>query len=145
VKSSQPVFVDTWGWLAYGHRRDAHHRAIKALLEKWLASHTLIHTSDDVLDELITLLFRRESPDEALRFLDGLMADCARGRIQIQKLTAQRFQDALDLRKRYQDKPDISFTDFTTMAIMRELRITAVVTEDNHFVQVGLGFQKLPQ
>jgi uncharacterized protein len=126
VKSSHPVFVDTWGWLAYGHRRDAHHHAVKALLEKWSADHTPVHTSDYVLDELITLLFRRESPDEAQRFLDGLLADC------------------VDLRKRYRDKPDISFTDFTTMAIMRELRIASILTEDNHFFQVGLGFQKLP-
>jgi predicted nucleic acid-binding protein len=96
------------------------------------------------LDELITLLFRRETHNEAIRFLDGLMADCARGKIQIQKLTVKRFREAMDLRKRYQDKPDISFTDFTTMVIMRELRITSIVTEDNHFLQVGLGFQRFP-
>ncbi|HEY3857630.1 MAG TPA: PIN domain-containing protein [Verrucomicrobiae bacterium] len=144
MKSLQPVFVDTWGWLAYGHRRDSHHSEIKLLFEKLIAHHIPIHTSDYILDELITLLFRRETHNEALRFLDGLMADFARGRIQIQKLTTERFREALDLRRRYHDKPDISFTDFTTMVIMRELGITSVVTEDNHFLQVGLGFQKFP-
>ena len=102
-------------------------------------------TSDYVLDELITLLFRRESYDEAVRFLDGLLADSARGTLQIQRLTTERFQAALELRKRFRDKPDISFTDLTTMAVMRELQIIAVVTEDNHFLHVGMGFQRLPE
>jgi hypothetical protein len=30
------------------------------------------------------------------------------------------------------------------MAIMRELEISAVLTEDNHFLHVGMGFRKLP-
>jgi predicted nucleic acid-binding protein len=60
-------------------------------------------------------------------------------------LTTERFQAALELRKRFRDKPDISFTDLTTMAVMRELQITAVVTEDNHFLHVGMGFQRLPE
>jgi predicted nucleic acid-binding protein len=137
--------VDTWGWLAYGHRRDAHHNEVKGLLETCVSNHTLVHTSDYVLDELITLLFRRESYDEAVRFLDGLLADSARGTLQIQRLTTERFQAALELRKRFWDKPDISFTDLTTMAVMRELQITAVVTEDNHFLHVGMGFQRLPE
>jgi len=145
VKSPQPIFVDTWGWLAYGHRRDAHHTKVKELVEACLSHHTPVHTSDYVLDELITLLFRRESYEEAVRFLDGLLADSTRGALQIQRLTTERFQAALELRKRFSDKPDISFTDLTTMVIMRELQITAVVTEDNHFRHVGMGFQRLPE
>jgi predicted nucleic acid-binding protein len=94
---------------------------------------------------LITLLFRRESYEEAVRFLDGLLADSTRGALQIQRLTTERFQAALELRKRFRDKPDISFTDLTTMVIMRELQITVVVTEDNHFLHVGMGFQRLPE
>ncbi|HEX3720661.1 MAG TPA: PIN domain-containing protein [Verrucomicrobiae bacterium] len=136
--------MDTWGWLAYGHRRDSHHPEIKALFEALLENRTPIHTTDYILDELITLLFRRESYSEATQFLDGLMSDSARGRVQIQKVNAERFQAALDLRKRYQDKPNISFTDLTTMAIMRELGIASIITEDDHFLQVGLGFRRIP-
>ena len=145
MKSPQPIFVDTWGWLAYGHRRDAHHAEVKELVEACVSNRTPVHTSDYVLDELITLLFRRESYEEAGRFLDGLLADSARGALQIQRLTTERFHAALELRKRFRDKPDISFTDLTTMVIMRELQIKAVVTEDNHFLHVGMGFQRLPE
>jgi predicted nucleic acid-binding protein len=92
------------GMAGYGHRRDAHHNEVKGLLETCVSNHTLVHTSDYVLDELITLLFRRESYDEAVRFLDGLLADSARGTLQIQRLTTERFQAALELRKRFRDK-----------------------------------------
>jgi predicted nucleic acid-binding protein len=145
VKPPQPIFVDTLGWLAYGHRRDAHHAQVKELLAARVSNRTAIHTSDYVLDELITLLFRRETYEESVRFLDGLFADATRGTLQIQRVTAERFHAALELRKRFRDKPDISFTDLTSMAIMRELQITVVVTEGGHFRQVGMGFEKLPE
>jgi predicted nucleic acid-binding protein len=144
VKSTQPIFVDTWGWLAFGHRRDTHHAEVKELVEDCLSNRTPVHTSDYVLDELITLLFRRESYEESVRFLDALFRDSARGALQIEKVTSERFHAALELRKRFRDKPDISFTDLTTMAIMRELEIESVLTEDNHFLHVGMGFQRLP-
>lgn len=135
--------MDTWGWLAFGHRRDAHHPAVKELVATCVSNRMPVHPSDYVLDELITLLFRRETYEESVRFLDGLFGDSARGALQIQRVTAGRFQAALELRKRFRDKPDISFTDLTSMAIMRELQINAVVTEDNHFPQVGMGFEIL--
>ena len=145
MKPHQSIFVDTWGWLAFGHRRDAHHAAIKDLMAACVSNRAPIHTSNYVLDELITLLFRRETYEESVRFLEVLFADAKRGALQIQRVTAARFQAALDLRKRFRDKPDISFTDLTSMAIIRELEIKAVLTEDKHFRQVGMGFEILPE
>jgi uncharacterized protein len=138
------IFVDTWGWLALGHRRDAHHAAVKSIIERCQSDAQRIQTSDYVLDELITLLFRREKHEEAVRFLEGLLADQAGGRLQIQRVTPERFFAALELRKRFRDKPLISFTDLTSMAIMGELGIHDVLTEDEHFRQVGMGFQTVP-
>ena len=103
-----------------------------------------VHTSDYVLNELFTLLFRRESHAEAMRFVDGLMADQVAGRVMIHRVSAERFFTALGLRRRFQDKPLISFTDLTTMGIMAELGIQEVLTEDEHFLHVGMGFQRIP-
>lgn len=48
---------------------------------------------------------------------------------------------ARDLFFQYRDK-DLSFTDCTSVAVMRELRLTTVITTDGHFRQVG--FDVLP-
>ncbi len=141
---SRPIFVDTWGWLALGHRRDAHHAAVEEVFRARLPIPQCVHTSDYVLDELITLLFRRESYEEAMRFVDGIVADQVAGRVMIHRVSAERFFAAIDLRRRFQDKPLISFTDLTTMAIMAELGIAEVLTEDEHFLHVGMGFQRVP-
>jgi hypothetical protein len=46
---------------------------------------------------------------------------------------------SVELRTKYLDKPAISFTDFTSMSIMKELKITHVLSQDEHFIQVGMG------
>ncbi len=61
------VFIDTWGWVALGHRKDARHQEVKAL-----------------------------------------------------------------------------FTDLSSMAVMEELGIERVLTDDEHFEHVGMGFRKCP-
>ncbi len=49
------------------------------------------------------------------------------------------------MRKRYQDKTDISFTDLTSFVTMQELEINKVFTGDIHFEKVNLGFEILPK
>lgn len=144
MSSALSVFVDTWGWLAFGHRRDAHHLQIKEYLTSLLQTGVPIHTTDYVLDELVSLLFRRENPAEAIRFMDGILTEANRGGVHIEKVTAGRFQAAWRLRKQYQDKPSISFTDFTSVVVMKELGIQRVVTEDKHFLLLGVNFQQVP-
>jgi len=55
-----------------------------------------------------------------------------------------RFTQTQMLPIKYFDKPQISFTDLTSMLIMQELNIQRILTEDAHFTQVGLGFQLEP-
>jgi predicted nucleic acid-binding protein len=45
---------------------------------------------------------------------------------------------------KYADKPLISFTDLSSMVVMKELGISLVLTRDDHFNQVGMGFIKVP-
>jgi len=60
------------------------------------------------------------------------------------RINEERFSQTEKLRSRFLDKPLISFTDLTSMVIMRELDITKILTEDAHFIHVGMGFQLLP-
>jgi len=59
-------------------------------------------------------------------------------------ISSVRFKAAQALRVKFKDKPDISFTDLCSMVVMRELGLRKVLTEDEHFVQVGFGFERLP-
>lgn len=129
--------MDAWGWLAAGYRRDGHHRAVKRLLDRLSASGVPKVTTDYVLDEIITRLFRKETPEEAAAFVAGLFRAVERDHLRLVRITPDRFARAWALRQRYIDKPRISFTDLTSMAIMDELELRRVVTDDDHFRWVG--------
>jgi predicted nucleic acid-binding protein len=81
------------------------------------------------LDEVITLLFKREIFAEAKKFLEGIFAAAELGQVQIHRVTSDHFAEAWRLRKQFQDKPLISFTDLTSMVIMRAHNIQNVLTQ----------------
>jgi len=139
-----PTFVDTWGWVALGHQKDAHHEEVRAYIERAAEHHVPLYTTDYVLDETITLVFRRERFAEARTFIGRLLQAVDDGELQREHITPSRFEAAWTLRRTFQDKPDISFTDLTSMAVMQELGLSRVCTGDTHFDQVGLGFERVP-
>ena len=101
-------------------------------------------TTDFVLDETFTLLFRRLSFHGAKESLEFLTAAVEAGDVLLEPIHPVRFREAVKLRLKYKDKPEISFTDFTSMVVMRELALKRVLTEDRHFAQPGLGFELVP-
>jgi uncharacterized protein len=136
------LLVDTWGWLVLEDSRDQWHRAAsKTYAEATKASGNL-YTTNFVLDETISMLFRRRPFEEATRFTRGLLTSPFIGIVEI---TKARFRRAFDLRLRFRDKPDISFTDLTTMVVAQEFKVTDILTGDRHFRQAGLGFRLLPE
>jgi predicted nucleic acid-binding protein len=138
------IFIDTWGWLALRDSREDRHEEIKDRCLDLRGRGYSFYTSDYVLDETFTLLFRRLRFEEARRSLDVMDMAIEEGYLRLERITAERFEKAKSLRKRFQDKPRISFTDFTSMVVMAELGITDILTEDEHFTQVGMGFQRIP-
>jgi len=137
------VFVDTWGWLALRDKGEARHFAATTAFNRALKAGMVV-TTDFVLDETFTLLFRRLSAPRAVESVEFLMAAIQAGSVALAPISPARFREAVKLRLRYKDKPEISFTDFSSMVVMRELRIKEILTEDHHFTQVGLGFARVP-
>ena len=140
--SQNSLFIDTWGWLVIGHRKETRHQEVKLYYQNIRKDDTAIYTSDYVIDELITILFRREIYSEAVKFLEAIFTAINLNQISLINATKDVLEEAWELRKRYQDKPDISFTDFTSMVIMKKNDIIDIVTDDNHFLHVGMGFTK---
>ena len=138
------VFIDTWGWLALQDKREPHHQEVKNFYKEFRQRKGTVYTTDYVLDETITLLFRRLPFSTAKEFLKDIDQAVEEGYLHLERVTPERFNTAKDLRIKFQDKPRISFTDFTSMIIMSERIIAEILTEDDHFAQVGMGFRKVP-
>jgi predicted nucleic acid-binding protein len=139
------VFVDTWAWVALGHRRDSRHEEIVRVFRRLHKKKPKLLTSDYLLNETLNTIFRRERFAEAVTFMEGIFASATRGgMLTIERVTEARFSQSWKLRVRFHDKPDISFTDLTSMVIMQELSVRQIVTDDAHFSPVGMNFRKLP-
>src|SRR6266496_4520301 len=115
------IFIDTWGWIAIANRKESRREEVLQFYQQCRSKRIRIYTSDYVLGEFITLLFRRETYKHAVKFTDALLTTAANGLPQIRSVDSSIFQAAWELRKRYHDKPRISFTDLTSMVVMKEL------------------------
>jgi predicted nucleic acid-binding protein len=133
------LFVDTAGWMACADAADPDHEAARAARDDWLEREGLLITSDYIIDETLTLLRFRLGLRAAEEWWHGI----AGSRRVVQELVhEERAERARHIFFRYQDK-DFSFTDCTSFALMRELRIREALSMDKHFRQAG--FQMLPR
>jgi predicted nucleic acid-binding protein len=138
------TFVDTWAWLALAVKRDQFHAAAKAQHQKFRTANRKYVTTDFVLSELISRLYRAGPVASAQGYVRALWAKVDAGDYLLVHVSSDQFRRAWQLRQKYHDKPDISFVDFTSMVVMQDLGITEVFTGDAHFRQVNLGFQTVP-
>jgi predicted nucleic acid-binding protein len=132
------VFVDTGGWMACADQADPAHSGCTAARDATLEAGRILITTDFVVDETLTLIRFRlglAAADAWWRQIDGST------RLRWERVENDRFERARQLFFQYRDK-DLSFTDCTSIAVMRELRLGTVITTDGHFRQVG--FEVLP-
>lgn len=133
------VFVDTAGWMALADAADPRHADSCAARDAALEAGQRLVTTDFVVDETLTLLRLRLGLAAAEAWwaqVDGSP------RLRWERVDSARFERARAIFFRYRDK-DFSFTDCTSFAIMRELRLAEVLTTDRHFQQ--MGFLMLPE
>lgn len=135
------VFVDTGGWMACADLADPAHSGCTAARDAILEAGRSLITTDFVVDETLTLI----------RFRLGLAAANAwwqqidgSARLRWERVDSDRFERARSLFFHYRDT-DLSFTDCASIAVMRELRLTVVITTDRHFDQVGFEMRPAPQ
>jgi uncharacterized protein len=132
------VFVDTGGWIACADRNDPAHVACTAARDATLEAGRILITTDCVVDETLTLIRFRLGVAAANAWWQQIDGSA---RVRWQRVEHDRFERARNLFFQYRDK-DLSFTDCTSFAVMRELRLTTVITTDGRFRQVG--FDVLP-
>ncbi len=141
---AERLVVDTWGWLALADDREPRHAEVRRLLAALWQSGGAAVTTDYILDETFTLVFRRLPFAKARRFVSTIEEGEREGSLQVERIVPERCAEAKRLRLRLRDKPLISFTDITTMIVMQELRSLRIITADDHFRHVGFRFELLP-
>jgi predicted nucleic acid-binding protein len=122
------VFIDTWGWLVLRDSRESRHPEVSHFYQDFRRRNGSAYTSDYVLDETATHLFRRLPHSTAKESLEWIQQAVAGGFLRLEWVTPGRFERAKQLRAQFQDKPRISFTDLTSMVIMEECEIPDVLT-----------------
>ena len=127
------LFVDTAGWVACADRTDPAHEKATAARDNWLKNGGVLVTTDYVADETLTLMrvrFGLTIAESWWRLVD------ASPRVKWEPITGARAESARDIFFHYRDK-DFSFTDCTSLAVMRELKLREALTTDRHFAQMG--------
>jgi len=138
------LLVDTWGWLTLRDKKEARHREVTDFYNNFCSTGGIIYTTDYVLDEAFTLLFRRLPFSQAKESMQLISNSAEEGALILEFITPERFSKTKSLRIKFDDKPRISFTDFASMVVMEELSISLILTSDAHFTHVGKGFQIVP-
>jgi predicted nucleic acid-binding protein len=138
------IFVDTWAWIALADKSDPYHRKAKSEHKKLRRAQGRYVTTDYVLSETIGYLYPAIGANQAQIFINTILASADTGQYVLVHVSPQQFRRAWELRQKYDDKPDISFVDFTSMVVMQDLGITDIFTGDAHVRQVGLGFRLVP-
>jgi len=131
--------------VALGDAKDDHHDEVIEIYEEAKRIGEKIITSDYVLQELITLLFRRAPAVESRRFIEGILKAGEREMLIIERIESDRFRKAWELKKKLIDKPKISFVDVSSVIVMKELKIERIMTMDTHFLQIGCCFVTVPR
>jgi len=99
--TDRSIFVDSWAWLALANKRDSWHKVATTGYEQIKENNWLLMTSDYVLDEVITSLFKRARFDAALKFIEALISDAKSEQVSLEWIDEERFNYAWMLRNVY--------------------------------------------
>ena len=135
------VFIDTWGWVTLRDKSESRHRSISRKFQELIEKKSKIFTSDYVLDETITLLFKRLPMESALEDLEQIEFACSDNSISLLHVDTATFFKTLAMRKKFFDQPNISFTDLSSAILMSERKISRIISADAHFTHLGLSFE----
>lgn len=142
---NQKIFIDSWGFISLFNKKETYNRQVSEYFSKCLRERYYMFTSNFVISETITHLYRDLGHDKSKSGTDALFEKIEMGILQYISIEYERMKKALELRYKLKDKPKISFVDLTSFAVMREFEINEVLTMDKHFIQANMGFELKPE
>ena len=127
-----PAFIDTSAIVAYYNSRDQHHRqAVEILSRAIKGEYGSLFISDYVFEEAVTVtLVRTKNLELAVRLGEVLL----NSEIEILRVDEDAFTLAWEI---FRDAK-MSFTDCTSLALMRLYGIPTIITFDRGFAERGV-------
>lgn len=124
------AFIDSGVFFAACSLRDVYHDQAVKLLEKALrGEYGVLYTSDYIFDETVTLTrVRTRSIKAALLVGESILGS----RVRVLRVERDIFDSAWEIFKQYQDR-NFSFTDCTSIALVREHKIDIILSFDDSF------------
>jgi hypothetical protein len=133
------LFIDTSAFIARYHSKDRCHKEAMDYTEQIKtkeAGITELYTSDYVIDEMITTIFARTGSFElAKKYGEAIIASKVVNKIWVDQ---KSFNESWELFKK-QGEIGLSFTDSTSLILMRKNGIYKIFTFDEHFKKLGLN------
>ena len=99
------LFVDTWGWLTLRDRRESRHEEVRSYFQEALQGPGSIFTTDYVLTESLTLLFKRLPFEKAWEGYQQIESARRNDFFDVVWIGRERFDRAIQFRRRCSDKP----------------------------------------
>jgi predicted nucleic acid-binding protein len=131
--AARDVFVDTSALYALIDRKDSYHSAMGERVGRLLHSRRRLVTTDYVVCESVNLANARVGHHVGARILDLIERSAA---LRVEWIGSLRFQATKQFYRRHSDHR-FSFTDCTSFVVMRELKISDVLTTDKNFQEAG--------
>lgn len=128
------IFLDTSGLFAWVNGKDPYHRAMRSLPR---APNTRLIVTDYIIDETCTLFLARgigHRRDDLFRLIKDSKI------VKMEWVGEELFWMAWEWQRKFADHA-FSFTDCTSFAVMKRLRLIEAATNDMHFAKAG--FQPL--
>lgn len=133
------IFTDTGAFIALTDADDENHKAARTFYLTAKEKRALLITTNFVICETMNYLRARVSHNSAVLFRENIKKSDI---INITAVTPLIEDAAFDIFKDYEDK-DFSFTDCTSFAVMKSLKLRKAFAFDKHFGQYG-NFERLP-
>ena len=127
------IFADTFYWVALINPKDSWHQRAREVTSS-LKSVELV-TTDEIFVEVLNFQSSQGAKmrRRTVEFIDDSMQNPC---LQVIPQNRESFRQGFELYRRRQDK-EYSLTDCISMTVMQRLKISEVLTHDNHFKQEG--------
>lgn len=127
------IFADTFYWVALINPKDNWHQRVRVVTSS--LKNVEIVTTDEIFVEVLNFLSAQgiSMRRRTVEFIDDLMQN---PHILVIPQHRESFLQGFNLYRRRLDK-EYSLTDCISMTVMQRLKISQVLTHDNHFKQEG--------